>query len=157
MLEQKFYSIMIMEDRKKCNSEDLIDENLDIANQTLEVLKNQEKQLNDVEDSLFNIEYYSRKSKDILKRMEGFFKRLWYRPVEVDETRDFNVIQMDAIEHTNYGNMDILDKLGELKNVGLKIGESLDNQNKILDKLDVDVDKNKSYINKNNRKINNLL
>ena len=45
MLEQKFYSIMIMEDKKKCNSEDLIDENLDIANQTLEVLKNQEKQI----------------------------------------------------------------------------------------------------------------
>ena len=42
-----------MEDKKKCNSEDLIDENLDIANQTLEVLKNQEKQLNDVEDSQY--------------------------------------------------------------------------------------------------------
>ena len=42
---------------------------------------------------------------------------------------------MDAIEDTNYGNMDILDKLGEVRNVGLKIGESLDNQNKILDKL----------------------
>ena len=146
-----------MEDRKKCNSEYLIDENLEIANQTLEVLKSQEKQLNIVEDSLFNIEYYSRKSKDILKRMDGFFKRLWYRPVEVDETRDFNIIQMEALEKENYGNKCILDKLGELKNVGLRIGESLDNQNKILDKLDVGVDKNKSYIGKNNRKINNLL
>ena len=150
---------MIMEDKMKpCNSEEILNENLEIANRTLEVLSNQERQLINVEDSLFNIEYYSKKSKDILKRMEGFFKRLWYRPVDVDETIDYNVIQMDEVNRVNIDkNEDFITKLEKLKDVGLKIGESLDKQNIILDKLDVETDKNKSFISKNNRKINNLL
>ena len=107
---------------------------------------------------IFNIEYYSKKSKDILKRMEGFFKRLWYRPVEVDETIDYNVIQMDEVNQVNVDKKeDFITKLEKLKDVGLKIGESLDKQNIILDKLDMETDKNKSFIDKNNRKINNLL
>ena len=148
-----------MEDKMKpCNSEEILNENLEIANRTLEVLSNQERQLTNMEDSLFNIEYYSKKSKDILKRMEGFFKRLWYRPVEVDETIDYNVIQMDEVNQVNLDkNIDFMGKLEEIKGVGLKIGESLDRQNIILDKLDMDADKNKSFIDKNNRKINNLL
>ena len=148
---------MVME-TTKIQCESLVEENLQIAKETLNQLKHQDEQLNSVNNSLFNIEYYSQKSKDILKRMEGFFKRLWYRPVEVDETIDYNVIQMDEVNQVNLDkNIDFMGKLEEIKGVGLKIGESLDRQNIILDKLDMDADKNKSFIDKNNRKINNLL
>lgn len=142
---------------KLINVDTLLDENLEIAENTLSQLEIQEEQLINSDYSLLNIEYYSRKSKDILKRMGSFFKRLWYRPVEVDVTREYDHVQMDEIheEVKNFENFE--DKLSRLKTVGLKIGETLDNQNVLLENLDCNVDKNKSFIDKNNTKINRLL
>ena len=142
---------------KLTNVDNLLDENLEIAENTLSQLEIQEEQLNNAEYSLLNIEYYSRKSRDILKRMENFFKRVWYRPVEVDISREYNYVQMDEIDKEIDKFEKFEDKLERLKTVGLKIGETLDKQNIILENLDYNVDKNKSFIDKNNNKINRLL
>jgi hypothetical protein len=139
---------------KLINVDTLLDENLEIAENTLSQLEIQEEQLNNAEYSILNIEYYSKKSKDILKRMGSFFKRVWYRPVEIDVTREYDHIQMDEIDK-EVKNFE--DKLSCLKTVGLKIGETLDKQNVLLENLDYNVDKNKSFIDKNNTKINRLL
>ena len=141
----------------KIQCESLIDENLHIAHETLNQLKEQDEQLNNVDSSLFNIEYYSKKSKDILKRMESFLKRLWYRPVSVDVTKEYSIIQMNEISIVPKQEGDIMDKLGELKEVGLKIGETLDNQNALINEIDLKTDKNDNFIAENNKKIKNLL
>ena len=149
---------MVME-TTKIQCESLVQENLQIAKETLNQLKHQDEQLNSVNKSLFNIEYYSQKSKDILKRMDTFFKRLWYRPVSVDITREYNVIQMKDIElnTTNNKEINIMDSLNQIKEIGIQIGDTLDSQNALINNLDIEVDKNKSFLDKNNRKINNLL
>ena len=144
-------------DQTKIQCESLIDENLYLAHETLNQLKEQDEQLNNVDSSLFNLEYYSKKSKDILKRMDSFFKRLWYRPVSVDITREYSIIQMNEISIVPKKEGDIIDKLGELKQVGLKIGETLDNQNALINKIDLNTDKNNNFIDENNKKIKNLL
>ena len=150
---------MIMEQQNKLDINTLLEQNLEVAEQTLRLLKEQEEQLNNSTNSLSNIEYYSKKSKDILKRMDGFFKRLWHRPVDIDIEKEYNLIQMDEIieEKKSSEGGEILDKLGKLKEMGIKIGENLDNQNIMLEKIDFETDKNKSYLDKNNRKINKLL
>lgn len=143
----------------KIQCESLVEENLQIAKETLNQLKHQDEQLNSVNNSLFNIEYYSQKSKDILKRMDTFFKRLWYRPVSVDITREYNLIQMKDIElnTTNNKEINMMDSLNQIKEIGIEIGDTLDSQNVLINNLDIEVDKNKSFLDKNNRKINNLL
>ena len=99
------------------------------------------------------------KSKDILKRMDTFFKRLWYRPVTVDITKEYNIIQMKDIDlNTNKNKeVNIMDSLNQIKELGIQIGDTLDSQNVLINNLDIEVDKNKSFLDKNNRKINNLL
>jgi hypothetical protein len=143
----------------KIQCESLVEENLQIAKETLNQLKHQDEQLNSVNKSLFNIEYYSQKSKDILKRMDTFFKRLWYRPVSVDITREYNIIQMKDMElnTTNNKEINMMDSLNQIKEIGIQIGDTLDSQNALINNLDIEVDKNKSFLDKNNRKINNLL
>tara|TARA_B100000963_G_C22118268_1_gene447937 strand:+ start:76 stop:525 length:450 start_codon:yes stop_codon:yes gene_type:complete len=149
---------MVME-TTKIQCESLVEENLQIAKETLNQLKHQDEQLNSVNKSLSNIEYYSQKSKDILKRMDTFFKRLWYRPVTVDITREYNLIQMKDIElnTTNNKEINMMDSLNQIKEIGIKIGDTLDSQNILINNLDIEVDKNKSFLDKNDRKINNLL
>ena len=143
----------------KVQCESLVEENLQIAKETLNQLKHQDEQLNSVNKSLSNIEYYSQKSKDILKRMDTFFKRLWYRPVTVDITKEYNIIQMKDIDlNTNKNKeVNIMDSLNQIKEIGIQIGDTLDSQNVLINNLDIEVDKNKSFLDKNNRKINNLL
>ena len=149
---------MIMDAMNKLTNVDtLLDENLEIAENTLSQLEIQEEQLNNAEYSMLNIEYYSKKSRDILKRMEGFFKRIWYRPVEVDISREYNYVQMDEIDKEVDRVENYEGKLQRLKTLGLKIGNSLDKQNILLENLDCNVDKNKSFIDKNNTKINRFL
>ena len=149
---------MVME-TTKIQCESLVEENLQIAKETLNQLKHQDEQLNSVNKSLSNIEYYSQKSKDILKRMDTFFKRLWYRPVTVDITREYNLIQMKDIElnTTNNKEINMMDSLNQIKEIGIQIGDTLDSQNVLINNLDIEVDKNKSFLDKNDRKINNLL
>ena len=144
-------------DQTKIQCEYLIDENLHLAHETLNQLEEQDKQLNNVNSSLFNVEYYSKKSKDILKRMDSFFKRLWYRPVSVDITREYSIIQMNEISIVPKKEGDIIGKLGELKQLGLKIGETLDNQNALINEVNLNTDKNNNFIDENNKKIKNLL
>ena len=89
--------------------------------------------------------------------MESFLKRLWYRPVSVDVTKEYSIIQMNEISIVPKQEGDIMDKLGELKEVGLKIGETLDNQNALINEIDLKTDKNDNFIAENNKKIKNLL
>ena len=60
------------------DTQKLLKDNIEIANQTLIELKNQDQQFLNMEGSLSNIEYFSKKSKDIIKRMGGFLKEFGY-------------------------------------------------------------------------------
>ena len=147
---------MIMECNK--DTQKLLQDNIEIANQTLIELKNQDQQFINMDESLSNIEYFSKKSKDIIKRMGGFFKRIWLSPVSLDLEKEYKFITLETEKEEQIkDNENFDDNLEKLKNISLEIGNILDKHNTCLDKMDFNIDKNKSYINKNNRKINKLL
>ena len=137
----------------------ILDENILIAEQTHCELENQGQQIEDMERKLINIEYITRKGKDILNRMQSFFHRFRTQQITTIFSPTESSIQMNEIspEDLFVSNDTTLNKLDRLKKLGLKIGEELDDQNIKLDKMDIEIDKNSSYQKKNVEKINKIL
>ena len=137
----------------------ILDENIEIANKTKNQLEYQGEQIENVETKLINIEYLTSKGKEIINRMSSFFHRFRTPPVTYNDNVNESTIQMDEIQPSELfvSQETTLAKLNRLKKIGLKIGEELDEQNIKLDKMDIDVDRNKSYFKKNVEKINKIL
>lgn len=148
---------------KFCDIEDevnsILDDNIEIATRTQNQLVYQGQQIENVELKLTNIEYFTNKGKEIIKRMSSFFHRLVTPPVNYSDNVVDSTIQMNEIDETSLfvPGETTLAKINKLKKIGLKMGEELDEQNIKLDKMDFDVDKNNSYFKKNVEKINKIL
>ena len=185
----------------------ILDENLDIAYKTNTQLQYQGKQIDNVEEKLINIEYFTSKGKDIINRMSSFFHRFRSTPIQVNTTIRESVIQMEELAATTLAattpqgelvattlaattpqgelaattlaattlaattlapttlaattpfikDESCLSKLNRLKKIGIQIGEELEEQNIKLDKMDINIDKNSSYLKKNTGKIDRLM
>ena len=155
----------------------ILDENLDIAYKTNTQLQYQGKQIDNVEEKLINIEYFTSKGKDIINRMSSFFHRFRSTPIQVNTTIRESVIQMEEFSPTTrqrelvpttrqrelvpttpfIKDESCLSKLNRLKKIGIQIGEELEEQNIKLDKMDINIDKNSSYLKKNTGKIDRLM
>ena len=164
MCVQKFYFI-ILKDRGSNNFHNIedevnsiLDENIEIAETTKCQLINQGEQIDNMERGLINIEYITGKGKEIINRMSSFFHRFRTNQITTRINPTESSIQMEEIEPSTLFVKDdtTLNKLNRLKKIGLKIGEELDEQNIKLDKIDIEVDKNKSFLNKNVEKINKI-
>ncbi len=145
-----------------CDIEDevnsILDENIEIATRTKNQLFFQGQQIENVDLKLTNIEYFTNKAKEIINRMSSFFHRFRTSPVSYTENVVDSQIQMSEIDESKLfvSGETTLSKLNRLKNIGLQMGEELDEQNIKLDKMDLDVDKNNSYFKKNVEKINKI-
>jgi hypothetical protein len=147
----------------------ILDENLDIAHKTNTKLQYQGEQIDNVEEKLINIEYFTSKGKDIINRMSSFFHRFRSTPIQVNTTIRESVIQMEEFAPTTLAATTLapttpfikdescLSKLNRLKKIGIQIGEELEEQNIKLDKMDINIDKNSSYLKKNTGKIDRLM
>ena len=142
----------------------ILDENLDIAYKTNTQLQYQGKQIDNVEEKIINIEYFTSKGKDIINRMSSFFHRFRSTPIQVNTTIRESVIQMEELAATTLAattpfikDESCLSKLNRLKKIGIQIGEELEEQNIKLDKMDINIDKNSSYLKKNTGKIDRLM
>ena len=149
-----------MDHNRNLESQKLLNENIEIAYQTLSELKNQDEQFNEMGNSLSNIQYYSEKSKNILRRLSSVIKRFWYKSEDIELDREYvklnteNVkLDVDKVKKNNA----FQDKLDLLKNIGLQICDKLDEQNSLLINMDSDVERNDSFFKKNNQKINKLI
>jgi hypothetical protein len=146
-----------------CDIEDevnsILDENIENATRTQNKLVFQGQQIENVELKLTNIEYFTKKGKEIINRMSSFFHRFRTPPVNYTENIVDSTIQMNELDETSLfvSGETTLSKLNRLKKIGLQMGEELDEQNIKLDKMDLDVDKNNSYLKKNVEKINKIL
>ena len=166
MCVQKFCFIILMDrssDHNFYNIDDeinsILDENIEIATRTKNKLEFQGEQIDNVESKLINIEYLTKKGKEIINRMSSFFHRFRTAPINYNDNIIDSTIQMEEIDESKLFVRDesTIGKLNRLKKIGLKIGEELDEQNIKLDKMDIDVDRNKSYFKKNVEKINKIL
>ena len=156
----------------------ILDENLDIAYKTNTQLQYQGKQIDNVEEKIINIEYFTSKGKDIINRMSSFFHRFRSTPIQVNTNIRESVIQMEELAATTLAattrqrelaattlaattpfikDESCLSKLNRLKKIGIQIGEELEEQNIKLDKMDINIDKNSSYLKKNTGKIDRLM
>ena len=193
------YNILTYNLEDELNS--ILDENLDIAYKTNTQLQYQGKQIDNVEEKLINIEYFTSKGKDIINRMSSFFHRFRSTPIQVNTTIRESVIQMEELAATTLAattpqgelapttpqgelaattpqgelapttlaattlaattpfikDESCLSKLNRLKKIGIQIGEELEEQNIKLDKMDINIDKNSSYLKKNTGKIDRLM
>ena len=150
-----------MDHSRNLESQKLLNENIEIANQILSELKNQDEQFNEMGNSLSNIEYYSEKSKNILRRLSSVIKRFWYKSEDIELDREYVKLNNENIKSDNHKlekntNNSFQDKLNLLKKICIQIGDKIDEQNNLLIKMDSDVEKNDLFLKKNNQKINNL-
>ena len=165
MCVQKFYFIILMNNSNNINYHlfdeinSILEDNIEIAEATHKSIKKQGEIINDIEDRVDNIEYISQKAKDIVNRMCSFFHRLTTKPIITNVEIKEPVIQMEniEIENTFVPEESSLGKLHRLKKIGIKIGEDLEEQNIKLDGMDINLDRNKSYLRKNVGKINKIL
>jgi hypothetical protein len=136
----------------------ILDENIEIAETTKYQLVNQGEQIDNMERGLINIEYITGKGKEIINRMSSFFHRFRTNQITTIVNPIEPTIQMEEIDPSKLfvKNDTTLNKLNRLKKIGLKIGEELEEQNIKLDKIDIEVDKNKSFLSKNVEKINKI-
>ena len=136
----------------------ILDENIEIAEITKCQLENQGEQIDNMEMILINIEYITGKGKEIIDRMSSFFHRFRTTQITTHINPIETTIQMDEIDPSNLfvKNDNTLNKLNRLKKIGLKIGEEIDEQNIKLDKMDIHIDKNKSFFRKNIEKTNKI-
>ena len=153
---------MIMDHSRNLESQKLLNENIEIAYQTLSELKNQDEQFNEMGNSLSNIEYYSEKSKNILRRLSSVIKRFWYKSEDIELDREYvklntENVKLDVDKIKKNTNNSFQDKLDLLKNIGIQIGDKLDEQNNLLINMDSDIERNDSFLKKNNQKINKLI
>lgn len=148
---------------KFCDMEDevnsILDENIEIAEKTRNQLQNQGSQIDNIGDRLINIEYITSKGKEIINRMSSFFHRFRTKQLNVTANVTEEPIIMEEINPSQLfvKNDTTLNKLNRLKKIGIKIGEEIDEQNIKFDKMDIEMDKNKSYLKKNVEKINKIL
>ena len=154
MLELKFCFIILME-KKTWEINGILDENIEIAEQTLIQIKKQGEQITNSEETVNNIQYLSIHGEKILNRMSSFFYRIFYKPQEIN-FRDINPKE-EEFEEIKWENNNFYQKMEKLKQLGLEIGENLDKQNKDLEKLGIKVDNNSVSINKNIKKIKNIM
>ena len=154
MLELKFCFIILME-KKTWEINGILDENIEIAEQTLIQIKKQGEQITNSEETVNNIQYLSTHGEKILNRMSSFFYRIFYKPQEIN-FRDINPKE-EEFEEIKWENNNFYQKMEKLKQLGLEIGENLDKQNKDLENLGIKVDNNSVSINKNIKKIKNIM
>ena len=133
----------------------ILDENIEIAEQTLIQIKKQGEQITNSEETVNNIQYLSTHGEKILNRMSSFFYRIFYKPQEIN-FRDINPKE-EEFEEIKWENNNFYQKMEKLKQLGLEIGENLDKQNKDLENLGIKVDNNSVSINKNIKKIKNIM
>lgn len=142
-------------EKKTWDIHSLLDDNLDIAEQTLNQIKKQGEQINSSDESISNIEYLSKQGEKLLDRMSSFFYRLYYKPEEVN-FRDV-APREEGFEEIKWENNTFNEKLLKLKEIGLEIGENLDKHNKELEELGVKVDNNSSNMKNNIKKIKKIM
>ena len=166
MCVQKFYFIILMDRNTVHRFNDaqdeinsILDENIEIAENTKINLQNQGNQIDNINQRMINIEYITEKGKDIINRMSSFFHRFRTTQLNFNPRVTSEPIQMESLNSSDLfvQNDSTLARLDRLKKIGLKIGEVLDDQNIKLDRMDIDIDRNKSYINKNIEKIDKIL
>ena len=142
-------------EKKIWEIDSILDENLDIAEQTLNQIKKQGEQINSSDESISNIEYLSKQGEKLLNRMSSFFYRIYYKPGEIN-LRDVKHKE-EGFEEIKWENNTFNEKLQKLKEIGLEIGENLDKQNKELEDLGVKVDNNSSNMKNNIKKIKKIM
>lgn len=142
-------------EKKTWEIHSLLDDNLDIAEQTLNEIKKQGEQINSSDESISNIEYLSKQGEKLLNRMSSFFYRIYYKPEEIS-FRDVKPRE-EGFEEIKWENNTFNEKLLKLKEIGLEIGENLDKQNKELEDLGVKVDNNSSNMKNNIKKIKKIM
>ena len=146
-----------MEHNRNLESQKLLNENIEIANQILSELKNQDEQFNEMGNSLSNIEYYSEKSKNILRRLSSVIKRFWYKSEDIELDREYVKLNNENIKSDNHKfekntNNSFQDKLNLLKKICIQIGDKIDEQNNLLINMDSDVEKNDLFLKKTIKK-----
>ena len=146
-----------------------IGETIKISDSVNETLNNQGNKIKLCNKLQKNINNNQTESKIILRQMNSYFWIFYYKIIEVGSNiinylieNDNNVENIDELVNNNYikdinESEEIIRKLNILYNNGINMSNELDKHLFLLEEQNIESNKNKYIIKKNNKKIDNII